>query len=84
MDLISICDVNLIHYYKREEWKETGGWAAWGYVRISKHRQNIVLSMTYEDKNLFDLVKQVIQEADSDEAFLHRRIDTWFSVSNDI
>ena len=48
----------------------------WDFFRISKQRRNIVRSITFEDKKLFDLVKQVIAEADSDESFLHDRIDT--------
>ena len=68
-DSISFFEVNLPLYYKREGWEETRRRAAWGYLRISKNRRNIVRGITYEDKNLFDLVKQVTQEADSDESF---------------
>jgi len=49
--------------------------AAWGYLRILKYRRNFVQNITHEDKNLFDLIKQVIQEADSEESFLQERID---------
>jgi hypothetical protein len=65
-DSISFFEVNLTHYYKREGSEETRRRAAWGYLRISKHRRNIVRSITYEDKNITELVKQVIKQTDSD------------------
>ena len=65
-DSISFFENNLPHYYKREGKKEAMRRAAWGYLRISKQRRNIVWSITYEDKDLMNLVEQVIQEADSD------------------
>ena len=71
-DSISFFEVNLPLYYKREGKEETMRRAAWGYLRISKNRRNIVRGITYEDKNLFDLVKQVTQEADSDESFFRK------------
>jgi uncharacterized protein DUF4202 len=71
-DSISFFENNLPYYYLREGWKESKQRAAWGYLRISKNRLNIVRGITYEDKNLFDLVKQVTQEADSDESFFRK------------
>ena len=75
-DSISFFENNLPHYYTREGKEETIRRATWGYLRISKQRRNIVKSITYEDKKLVDLIKQVIQEAELDESFLQEKIDT--------
>jgi len=74
-DSISFFENNLPHYYKREGKEETKRRAAWGYLRISKQRRDIIKNISYQDKNLVGLVKQVIQEAKLDESFLHGRID---------
>lgn len=58
-DSISFFDVNLPHYDKREEWKETKRRAAWGYRRISRQNQKIVRNITYENEKLTDLLKEV-------------------------
>jgi hypothetical protein len=62
-DSISFFDVNLTHYYKREGWEEARRRAIWGYRRISKQKQKILSSITYEDDQLKQLLKDVIQEA---------------------
>ena len=62
-DSISFFENNLPHYYKREGKEETLRRAAWGYLRISKQRRNIVWGVTYEDKILTDLIKSVMQES---------------------
>ena len=64
--LLKTLDLAYITVLLHQPYYSTRQGATWGYLRISKHRRNIVKGICYEDKNLFDLVKQVIQQADSD------------------
>ena len=64
-DSISYFDVNFPLYFEREGWEESKRRCVWGYQRLSKKMRSLVLKITYENPLLGRLVRESVQEAET-------------------
>ncbi len=62
-DSLSYFDVNLPLYYERSGWEETHRRCVWGYRRLSKRARSMAADLRWHDKELDDLMDEVIREA---------------------
>lgn len=60
-DSISYFDVNLPLYYQRNTLEETTRRSIWGYQRLSARAKEIVNNINYNQKELTDLINNIIQ-----------------------
>ena len=63
-DSISYFKVNLPFYFQREGWEEAKRRSVWGYRRLSPAMRRVVRNLTYEQKELNGLLRQVVEEAE--------------------
>lgn len=61
-DSISYFEVNMPLYYQREGWEETKLRCIWGFRRLSARVEKEVKRITYQDKVLTSLLKELINE----------------------
>jgi len=61
-DSISYFDVNLPHYFIRNNLKETKRRCLWGYKRLSNEGKKIVAKLNYKDKEIESLLGIWIEE----------------------
>ena len=61
-DSISYFQVNLPHYFVRNNHKETKRRWLWGYRRLSDHGKRIIAEFDYQDKELNALVRACIDK----------------------
>lgn len=59
-DAISFFHVNLPHFFLRHSIEETKKRCAWGYKKIPRNLQEIVLKFTYENKKLESFLGSLI------------------------
>ncbi len=64
-DGISFFDVNLPLYFERNGWEETRRRSIWGYRRLSKNMRQIARNITYRNKRLDSLLKEVVKMGDN-------------------
>ena len=64
-DGISFFDVNLPLYFERNGWEETRMRCIWGYKRLSKNMRQIVQKISYRNKRLNSLLKEVVKMSDN-------------------
>ncbi len=62
-DALSFFDVNLPLYFERNGWQETKRRALWGYRRLSAGLRPLIARMSYKNKDLHKLLREVINEA---------------------
>jgi len=63
-DSISFFDVNLTHYFVRNDLKETKKRCLWGYQRLSDEGKSIVAGFDYQNKELNALVRACMEESE--------------------
>jgi len=63
-DSISYFDVNLPHYFLRNNLKETKRRCLWGYKRLSDKGKKIVAELNYQNKEIESLLKVCIDECE--------------------
>ena len=61
-DSISYFDVNLPHYFVRNNLKETKRRCLWGYKRLSDEGKKIVAELNYQNKEIESLLSVWIDE----------------------
>ncbi len=61
-DSISYFDVNLPLYYQREGWVETKRRSLWGYRRLSARMKEEIKNVTYQNKALTRLLREIINK----------------------
>lgn len=61
-DSISFFEVNLPLFFERNSWEETKKRCIWGYKRLSENVKHHVLTLSYGNTMLDDLVKSAIEE----------------------
>ncbi len=61
-DSISYFDVNLLLYYQREGWAETKRRSLWGYRRLSARMKEEIKNVTYQNKALTRLLREIINK----------------------
>jgi len=63
-DSVSYFEVNLPHYFVRNNLKETKRRCLWGYKRLSDEGKKIVVELNYQNKEIESLLKVCIDECE--------------------